>query len=47
VLLVGIGMILVVAPNKFKKAQIILDRCSEKGYVIGRILKGEKRVTYQ
>ena len=43
----GIGMILVVPPNKFKKAQLILDRCSEKGYVIGRIVKGEKKVTYQ
>jgi len=43
----GIGMILVVPAKKFKKAQLILDRCSEKGYVIGRIVKGEKRVTYQ
>jgi phosphoribosylformylglycinamidine cyclo-ligase len=43
----GIGMVLVVPAKKFKKAQLILDRCSEKGYVIGRIVKGEKRVTYQ
>jgi len=43
----GIGMILVVPPKKFKKAQLILDRCSERGYVIGRVVKGEKRVTYQ
>jgi len=43
----GIGMILVVPAKKFKKAQLILERCSEKGYVIGRIVKGEKRVTYQ
>jgi phosphoribosylformylglycinamidine cyclo-ligase len=43
----GIGMILVVPAKKFKKAQLILDRCSEKGYVVGRIVKGEKRVTYQ
>jgi len=42
----GIGMILVVPANKFKKVQGILDRCSEKGYIIGRIVKGEKRVTY-
>ncbi len=43
----GIGMILVVPAKKFKKAQQILERCSEKGYVIGRVVKGEKRVTYQ
>jgi phosphoribosylformylglycinamidine cyclo-ligase len=43
----GIGMILVVPAQKFKKAQTILDRCGEKGYTIGRIVKGEKRVTYQ
>jgi len=32
---------------KFKKAQLILDRCSEKGYTIGRIVKGERKVIYQ
>jgi phosphoribosylformylglycinamidine cyclo-ligase len=43
----GIGMVLVVPAKKFKKAQTILDRCGEKGYTIGRVVKGEKRVTYQ
>ncbi|HUI84127.1 MAG TPA: phosphoribosylformylglycinamidine cyclo-ligase [Candidatus Binatia bacterium] len=43
----GIGMILVVPPKKFKKVQTILERCGEKGYTIGRVVKGEKRVTYQ
>ena len=43
----GIGMVLVVPAKKFKKAQLILERCGEKGYTIGRIVKGEKRVTYQ
>ncbi|HTV65815.1 MAG TPA: phosphoribosylformylglycinamidine cyclo-ligase [Bryocella sp.] len=43
----GIGMVLVVSPKKFKKVQTILDRCDEKGYTIGRVVKGEKRVTYQ
>jgi phosphoribosylformylglycinamidine cyclo-ligase len=43
----GIGMILVVPAKKFKKVQTILERCGEKGYTIGRIVKGEKRVTYQ
>ena len=43
----GIGVVLVVPAKKFKKVQVILERCSEKGYTIGRIVKGEKRVTYQ
>ena len=43
----GIGMILVVPAKKFKKAQTILERCGEKGYTIGRIVKGDRRVTYQ
>ena len=43
----GIGMILVVPAKKFKKAQTILERCGEKGYTIGRIVKGERKVAYQ
>src|SRR5271157_2866248 len=43
----GIGVVLVVPAKKFKKAQTILERCGEKGYTIGRIVKGERRVTYQ
>jgi len=43
----GIGMVLVVPAKKFQKAQLILERCSERGYTIGRVVKGEKRVTYQ
>ena len=43
----GIGMILVVPAAKFKKVQTILDRCSEKGYTIGRIVKGDRKVIYQ
>jgi phosphoribosylformylglycinamidine cyclo-ligase len=42
----GIGMILVVPAKKFKKAQTILDRAGEKGHVIGRIVKGERKVQY-
>jgi phosphoribosylformylglycinamidine cyclo-ligase len=42
----GIGMILVVPPKKFKKVQSILERVGEKGYTIGRIVKGERKVTY-
>jgi phosphoribosylformylglycinamidine cyclo-ligase len=42
----GIGMILVVPAKKFKKVQTILDRAGEKGYVIGRIVKGDRKVQY-
>lgn len=42
----GIGMILVVPAKKFKKVQSILDRASEKGHVIGRIVKGDRKVIY-
>ena len=43
----GIGMVLVVPAKKFKKVQSILERCGEKGYTIGRVVKGDRRVTYQ
>ena len=42
----GIGMILVVPAKKFKRVQGILDRAGEKGYVIGRIVKGDRKVVY-
>ena len=42
----GIGMILVVPPNKFKKVQTIVERSGEKPYSIGRVVKGERKVTY-
>ena len=42
----GIGMVLVVGPKKFKKVQTVLERAGEKGYTIGRIVKGERKVTY-
>jgi phosphoribosylformylglycinamidine cyclo-ligase len=42
----GIGMVLVISPRKFKKVQGILERIGEKGFVIGRILKGERKVQY-
>lgn len=43
----GVGMVLVVPAKKFKKAQTILERCGEKGYTIGRIVKGDRKVIYQ
>ncbi|MFI5089464.1 MAG: phosphoribosylformylglycinamidine cyclo-ligase [Terriglobales bacterium] len=42
----GIGMVLVVPLPKFKKVQSILERLGEKGYTIGRIIKGERKVIY-
>jgi phosphoribosylformylglycinamidine cyclo-ligase len=42
----GIGMVLVVPIKKFKKVQSVLERCGEKAYTIGRIVKGERKVIY-
>jgi phosphoribosylformylglycinamidine cyclo-ligase len=43
----GIGMVLVVPSKKFKKVMTLLDRIGEKGYTIGRIIKGDRVVSYQ
>jgi phosphoribosylformylglycinamidine cyclo-ligase len=42
----GIGMVLVVPAKKFKQVQSILDRAGEKGFTIGRIVKGDRKVQY-
>ncbi len=42
----GIGMILVVPTKKFKRVQSVLERTGEKGYTIGRIVKGDRKVLY-
>jgi phosphoribosylformylglycinamidine cyclo-ligase len=42
----GLGMILVVPPHKFKRVRTILERAGEKTYSIGRVVKGERKVTY-
>ena len=42
----GLGMLLVVPSAKFKKAQSVLERVGEKAYTIGRIIKGERKVSY-
>ncbi|MGA8763111.1 MAG: phosphoribosylformylglycinamidine cyclo-ligase [Candidatus Sulfotelmatobacter sp.] len=42
----GLGMLLVVPSAKFKKAQTVLERIGEKAYTVGRIVKGERKVTY-
>jgi phosphoribosylformylglycinamidine cyclo-ligase len=42
----GIGMVLVVPSEKFKKVQQVLDRAGEKAYTIGRVVRGDRKVTY-
>jgi len=42
----GLGMLLVVPSRKFKKAQTVLERAGEKGYTVGRIVKGDRKVLY-
>jgi phosphoribosylformylglycinamidine cyclo-ligase len=42
----GLGMLMVVPLEKFKKAQTVLDKVGEKAFTVGRIVKGEKKVIY-
>jgi phosphoribosylformylglycinamidine cyclo-ligase len=42
----GLGMLLIVPSKKFKKAQTVLERVGEKGYTVGRIVKGDRKVMY-
>jgi len=42
----GIGMIVVVSAEEVKKAKAILNRANERHYVIGRIVRGERKVIY-
>lgn len=42
----GIGMVLIVPSKKFKKVQTLIDRAGEKAYTIGRVVKGDRKVTY-
>ena len=42
----GLGMLLVVPSARFKKVQTVLDRVGEKGYTVGRIVKGDRKVMY-
>ncbi|MBX6360783.1 phosphoribosylformylglycinamidine cyclo-ligase [Pseudacidobacterium ailaaui] len=43
----GIGLICVVPADKFKRVKSTLERANEKFYVIGRTVKGERKVIYQ
>jgi phosphoribosylformylglycinamidine cyclo-ligase len=42
----GIGLIAVVPAEQVKKAKAILNRANERHCIIGRIVRGERRVTY-
>jgi len=42
----GIGMILVVPAKKYKKVETLIEKCGEKSFLIGRIVKGDRKVTY-
>src|SRR5271163_4348286 len=42
----GVGLILVVKADKFKRVSGVLDRAGEKFHVIGRIVKGDRKVIY-
>lgn len=42
----GVGMILVVPPAKYKRVQSIIEKCGEKSYLIGRIIRGDRKVNY-
>ncbi len=42
----GVGMIVVIPAERYKRAKAVLDRASEKHCIIGRIVKGDRRVTY-
>ncbi len=42
----GIGLIAVIPAERFKRCKSMLDRAGEKAYVIGRIVKGDRRVIY-
>jgi phosphoribosylformylglycinamidine cyclo-ligase len=42
----GVGLIAVIPASKFTRAKSLLDRAEEKFHVIGRVIKGERRVHY-
>ena len=42
----GIGLIAAIPAEKFKKAKTLLDKAEEKFFVIGRVVKGDRKVQY-
>ncbi len=42
----GIGLICVIPADQVKKAKAILNRANERHCLIGRITRGERKVSY-
>ena len=42
----GVGLIAVIPAAKFTRAKSLLDRAEEKFHIVGRIVKGDRRVQY-
>ena len=42
----GIGLIVVIPAEEVKRAKTILNRANERHYLIGRIVRGERKVAY-
>jgi phosphoribosylformylglycinamidine cyclo-ligase len=42
----GVGMVLVVPAKKYKRVETLIEKCAEKSYLIGRVVKGDRKVTY-
>jgi phosphoribosylformylglycinamidine cyclo-ligase len=42
----GIGLIAAIPAAKFTRAKNLLERAEEKFYVVGRVVKGDRRVHY-
>jgi len=42
----GIGMVLVVSADKVQKVESMIEAAGEKSYLIGRIVKGDRNVSY-
>ena len=42
----GVGLIAAIPAEKFKKAKTLFDKAEEKFFVIGRVIKGNRKVQY-
>jgi phosphoribosylformylglycinamidine cyclo-ligase len=42
----GIGLIVVVPAEKVKKAKAVLNRANERHFIIGRVVRGERKISY-
>jgi phosphoribosylformylglycinamidine cyclo-ligase len=42
----GVGLIAAIPAAKFTRAKNLMDRAEEKFFVIGRVVKGDRKVQY-